>query len=306
MKSLRWRGASALALVAVLAAVAVASAASGAQKSPSNCLSGNKIRFGVEPYDTSPKFAPAYKTLVAALSAKLHCNVQLFITQNYTAEIEAMRAKKLDVGEFGPLGYIFAHKIANAQSVAGFADSKGKPLTYTAALWVPTSSSIQTVQQLKGHTIAFADPASTSGNLYPRYALMKAGLNPDKDVTIQFAGSHTASMLALVNGKVDAAELNSEEQATATAAHQFDASKFRTLWRSAPIPDDPITVRGDLPKAFQIAFQNALLHLSPKTLAAVYAELGSPTGKLIKVGDKPYQQIRDLVNTENLGLKDVG
>ena len=57
----------------------------------------------------------------------------------------------------------------------------------------------------------------------PRYAMIQAGLNPDKDVKIEYAGGHPQSLLALVNGKVDAGEINSQQQATATAAHQFDA-----------------------------------------------------------------------------------
>ena len=53
-----------------------------------------------------------------------------------------MKAGKIDVGEFGPLGYIFAHTVADAQPVAVFADKNGKPVTYTAALWVPADSTI--------------------------------------------------------------------------------------------------------------------------------------------------------------------
>ena len=84
----------------------------------------------------------------------------------------------------------------------------------------------------------------------PRYAMIQAGLNPDKDVKIVFAGGHPQSLLALVNGKVDAGEINSQQESTAIAAHQFDPSKFRVLWRSAPIQNDPITVRGNLSPAF--------------------------------------------------------
>ena len=217
-----------------------------------------------------------------------------------------MRAKKLDVGEFGPLGYIFAHQLAKAQPVAVFGTKARKPVTYTAALWVPADSTIKTVAELKGHTLALSDPGSTSGNLFPRYAMLKAGLNPDKDVKIQYAGSHTASLLALTNGKVDAGEVNSQQQSTATAAHQFDASKFRTIWRSAPIPNDPITVRGDLPSTFKTAFVRALFSLTPAQLKTVDAELGVDAGPMIGGSDALYSQIRDLVALEHIDIKHIG
>ena len=295
--------AAAAAIVGAVATVAATSAVAGKQAS---VCPGGQVRFGVEPYDSGPKFVGAYKTLTALLTKKLGCPVKLLIATNYTAEVEAMRAKKLDIGEFGPLGYIFAHKLANAQPVAVFATKDKKPVTYTAALWVPVDSTIHTVADLKGHTIAFSDPGSTSGNLFPRYALLKAGLDPNTDVKIQFAGSHTASLLALVNGKVDAGEVNSQQQATASAAGQFDATKFRVIWRSAPIPNDPITVRGDLSPAFRAALAKALFSLTPAQLASLDTELGVDSGPMIPGRDALYNQIRDLVAVEKIDINHIG
>jgi phosphonate transport system substrate-binding protein len=294
-----------VAVAGVAAAIVAGTTPALAGKSASTCPNG-QVRFGVEPYDSGAKFVGAYKTLTGLLSKKLGCPVKLFIATNYTAEVEAMRAKKLDVGEFGPLGYIFAHKLAKAQPIAVFGTKDRKPVTYTAALWVPTDSAIKTVADLKGHTIAFSDPGSTSGNLFPRYALMKAGLNPDSDVKIEFAGSHTASLLALVNGKVDAGEVNSQQEATATAAGQFDTSKFRTIWRSNPIPNDPITVRGDLPAPFRAALAKALFSLTPAQLKTLDTELGVDAGPMIPGRDSLYNQIRDLVTVLKIDIKHIG
>jgi phosphonate transport system substrate-binding protein len=297
-----------LAVVAVgaLAAAVVAVIASSAGAARTAACPNGKVNFGVEPYDAGAKFTAAYKALTKALSTNLGCPVSLIVNDNYTAEVEAMKAGKIDIGEFGPLGYIFAHAIAKAQPVAVFADKQGKPVTYTAAIWVAADSPITTVAQLKGHSIAFSDPGSTSGNLMPRYALIKAGLNPDKDVKIEFAGGHPQSLLALVNGKVDAGEINSQQQATAIAAHQFDPSKFRVLWRSAPIQNDPITVRGNLPASFQAAVKTALLKLSPAQLKLVDTELGVDSGPMVAAKDSFYTAIRNLVNAEHLKITDIG
>src|SRR5215472_17720077 len=116
----------ALALVAV-----IASPASAAKSSGNVCPNGS-VNFGVEPYDAGAKFTAAYQSLTTVLSKTLNCPVNLIITDNYTNEVEAMRAGKIDVGEFGPLGYIFAHTVANAQPIAVFGDRTGKPVTYTA------------------------------------------------------------------------------------------------------------------------------------------------------------------------------
>src|SRR5690349_19402225 len=85
------------------------------------------IRFGVEPYEDSAVLAPAYQPLADALGKSLGCTVELNITDNYTAEIEAMRNGKLDIAEFGPLAYVFAQKIAGAELAATFSDANGQP-----------------------------------------------------------------------------------------------------------------------------------------------------------------------------------
>jgi phosphonate transport system substrate-binding protein len=297
--------------IAVLAAAALACAtavavgvASAAQKKVA-CPNGH-VNFGVEPYDAGAKFTGAYQALTKTLQHNLGCPVKLLVTNNYTAEVEAMRANKLDVAEFGPLGYIFAHKLSHAKILAVFGTQQHKPVTYTAAIWVPNGSPIKNVAGLKGHTLALSDPASTSGNLYPRYAMLQAGLNPDQDVQIKYSGGHPQSLLALTNGQVDAAEVNSQQQATAVAAGQFDTSKYHAIWRSKPIPNDPITVRSNLPVAFQNAVKKALLKMKVGQLKLVDTELGVDSGPLIPAKDSLFGDIRNLVKLEGLKIKDIG
>src|SRR5262249_32294142 len=270
-----------------------------------NVCPGGKVRFGVEPYDTGANFTNAYKALTKSLSQNLGCSVQLVVTNNYTAEVEAMRAGKLDVAEFGPLGYIFAQKLSKAQIVAVFGTKQRKPVTYTAAIWVPNGSPITTVADLKGHSLALSDPASTSGNLYPRYALITHKV-PIKSVNIEYAGGHPQSLLALVNGKVDAAEVNSQQQATAVAASQLDTSKFHVLWRSDPIPNDPITVRSNLSPAFKAALKRSLFKLTPAQLKLVDTELGVDSGPLIPASDSLFKTIRAIVTLEKLKISQIG
>ena len=302
------RGLIALGASAVLALALVAGVAASTRtvRGTGNVCPNGSVNFGVEPYDSGSKFTAAYQSLTTVLAKELNCPVNLIITDNYTDEVEAMKAGKIDVGEFGPLGYIFAHTIADAQPVAVFANENGTPVTYTAGLWVPADSPIQTVAELKGKTVAFSDPASTSGNLMPRYAMIQAGLNPNTDVKIEFAGGHPQSLLALVNGKVDAGEINSQQQAVATAAHQFDPSKFREIWKSAPIQNDPITVHGTLSPTFKAEVKKALLKMTPAELKLVDTELGVNAGPMIAANDAWYNPIRAIVKAEHLDINAIG
>ena len=99
-------------LGAALLGLAATSAAFPANAA--DCPNGGTVRFGVEPYDTSARLVPIYGHIGDLIGQKLGCKVEVFVTTNYNAEIEAMRNGKLEIGEFGPLGYVLAHQVAKA------------------------------------------------------------------------------------------------------------------------------------------------------------------------------------------------
>ena len=157
-----------------------------------------------------------------------------------------MRSGKLEIDEFGPLGYVLAHQVARAEAVAAFAGKDGKPATYWASLVT-----------------------------YPAYGLRKAGIDPDKDIKALYAGSHTASYEALYNHKVDAGELNSEQLQSATQRGHYKDGDLIFLWKSDPIPTDPITVRGDLPPEFKARVTEALQTLDQRNRSETMSSMHS-------------------------------
>jgi phosphonate transport system substrate-binding protein len=264
---------------------------------------GGVVRFGVEPFDTAPKLTPIYDHIGKLIGEKLGCEVKVFVTTNYNAEIEAMRNKKLEIGEFGPLGYVLAHQVAKAEAVAAFGKPDGKPDTYWASLVTYPSSGIKTVADIKGHSFAFSDPASTSGHLFPAYGLRKGGIDPDKDIKAIYAGSHTSSFEALYNKKVDAGELNSEQLESATQRGHYKDGDLVFLWKSDPIPTDPITVRGDLPEGFKKRVTEALQNLDLSQLPEKDRKIMGLSGtRFVPQTDGAYDGIRDLVKTLKIDL----
>jgi phosphonate transport system substrate-binding protein len=284
------------------AAAAVGLLAGGAAQA-ADCPEGG-LRFGVEPYESAQRLLPVYNDLSKLIGDKLGCPMQLFIATSYTAEIEAMRNDKLEIGEFGPLGYVLAHQVAKAQAVAAFGTKEGKPDSYWASLVTYPASGIKTVAEIKGHSFAFSDPASTSGHLFPAYGLRKAGLDPDKDVRGIYAGSHTASFEALYNHKVDAGELNSEQLESATQRGEYKPGVFVFLWKSDPIPTDPITLRGNLPDSFKQRATQVLQTLDLSTLPEADRKIMGLSGmRFVPQTDQAYDPIRDLVKTLNIDLE---
>ena len=126
MRRASWIMAGALALSLVSGFSAMAA-------EPNDCPNGGTVRFGVEPYDTAARLVPIYKKVGKLIGDKLGCKVEVFVATSYNAEIEAMRNGKLEIGEFGPLGYVLAHQVAKPEAVAAFGTTDGKPACGSSA-----------------------------------------------------------------------------------------------------------------------------------------------------------------------------
>jgi phosphonate transport system substrate-binding protein len=309
-----------LAAVAGVAALGLALAACGssdktgssadAASTHAACPSGT-LTFGVEPYDNTSVLVPAYRALAADLGHKLGCKVDLQIADSYVAEILAMKNGKLDIGEFGPAGYVFASQQANAAPLASFADSNGQLSTYTAGIWVKKGSPITSLKKLAGHSLALAETGSTSGDWEPRFALIQAGVM--SKVKTEYAGGHPESLEALQHGKVDAAEINSQTEASAMAAHTFDPSQYTQIWKSQPIPNDPICASATLSAAARSAITKALLSLKAsdftagKTSIATELDFKPPASGhvMVPVTKAMYSQLFSLAKSLNLKSSDL-
>jgi phosphonate transport system substrate-binding protein len=296
MKPLR----TAVATVSLGAALCVAA---GAAQAAGACPPGGTVRFGVEPYESTAKLLPVYNDIGKLIAKQVGCPVKVYITTSYNAEIEAMRAGRLELGEFGPLGYVLAHKVADADAIATFADKDGQASTYTASVVTWPGSGITTLKGVAGHTFAYSDPDSTSGHLFPAYALKSAGIDPDHGVKAYYAGTHTASFEAILHHKVQAGEMNSQQIVLASLQGDYNAKDFVTLWQSKPIPIDPIAIYGKLDPALKARLTAAMQHLDLSTLSPADLKIiGSDGAKLVPQTDQAYDIVRSLITVLHIDL----
>lgn len=288
---------------------AIAGAASllaGAAHAAGECPNGGVVRFGVEPFGASPQMLPAYTDIARLIGQRLGCKVQLFLVTSYSAEIEAMRSHRLEFGQFGPLGYVMAHKVAHAEAVAAFADADGKPATYSTSIVTWTGSAVHRLADTRGRSFAYTDPVSTAGHLYPAQGLHESGVDPDHGVRAIYTGSPTASFEALRNHKVDAAALSNLEIANAKLHGLYPDGAYVTLWRSSAIPTDPLAVRGDLPADFKARLTRVLASLDlrqlPRADQQFLAADSKPGLKTLPQTDAAFDGVRALLPALHIDL----
>ncbi len=174
-------------------------------------------------------------------------SIKTFIATDYTALVEALRSGRIHFAWLPPFSYIKAEQMAGAE-VLMKAVRKGRASFYSAII-TRSDSSIKTVADLKGKNIAWVDPASTSGHIFPKASLMtKYNIDPDTYFKRQiFAGGHDSLVLAVLRGTVDAGATFANDPKGKTGSwHLFlkekeDQGKIRVVYVTDPITGDTLT-----------------------------------------------------------------
>ena len=228
--------------------------------------------------------------------------VRVTVASDYAAVIEALRNRTADLAFVHPGGYVLASREAKATIVAKNL-WHGKS-SFTSRIYVRRDAGIKTVEDLRGKTIAFVDPASSSGYIYPMVLLIKRGLVTNRDPKtffkeVVFSGAHDASMRALLNGHVDAiASFDmAREQYLKDAAER---ERLIFVAETEPIPEAGIAARDGLDPATFAKVRAALLQIRGPAHAALLKRLYEIDG-FATAEDREYDPVRAAI--ELLGAR---
>jgi phosphonate transport system substrate-binding protein len=260
------------------------------------------VKMGLIPADDAEEMVRAYEPVREYLTEQLGVPVEITVTTDYTAAIEAMRSKHIDMAWFGPFSYVIAANVAGAEAIVnGVKRSDGKA-DYHSVIVVRADSGIESLEDLKGKKFAFVDPASTSGNLIPRKILIENGIDPEKDFDMYYyAGTHNAVQYAVANGKVDAGADSDNSYNRMAEAGEIDTEVNKIIYTSPAIPGSPIAVRGDLPRELKQRIQDALVGMDEQTIHKV--DGWGSIASYQKVVDSDYDIIRETAKTLGMDIK---
>jgi phosphonate transport system substrate-binding protein len=260
------------------------------------------LRVGLIPADDATEMLRNYEPVKQYLAKTLGLPVELKVTMDYNGAIEAMRAKHIEMAWFGPFSYVLAAEVAGAEAIVNGVRRDTGTSTYKTVFVTHKDSGIKSIKELTGRSLAFVDPASTSGYLIPMSILKREGYTPEKDFkTTVYAGTHNAVQLAVKNRKVDVGADSDTSFARMVKAGEIDPKVNVVIHESAPIPGSPLVIRGDLDAAFKKRVQKALLDMDEQTIFQVRG--WGDIARYQPVTDKDYDVIRDVAKVLNLNLK---
>jgi phosphonate transport system substrate-binding protein len=228
--------------------------------------------------------------------------VRAIVASDYAGVIEALRSRRVDLAFVHPVGYVLANREAGCQILVR--DVWQGKTAYTARFYVRKASGISRVDDLRGKTVAFVDPASSSGYIYPMVLLIKQGLVRDRDPKTffkeaLFAGTHEAALRSVLQGRVDAAASFDK----APEIHLKDvrlADQLAFVGETPEIPEAGICARPGLPADALARLKRALLAIRGPEHAHVLKQIYDIDG-FIEASDRDYEPVREAMALMGLG-----
>jgi len=300
----RSRAAIALAGTALLATALAgcSTAASSAEGSGSSsdaagyAVDSSTLVFGVVPdsVDTETNYQP----LMDYIAQETGKTVEYHESTDYAALIEASIAGQVDVASFSGFTYVTAtNNGAELTPISSITTAEGQEPGYYSQAIVPKGSDITSIADMKGKKICFVDPSSTSGYLFPSYALLEAGIDPEKDITPVFAGKHDVSVQKTGEGvECDAGFAEDSEVEKSDAVEMIDEQM---------VPGAPIVESDTLPDDVKAQLKDILSNVTADDMVEAGIEGADSEGfrsvffETTPVDDAYYDQIRDICEKTN-------
>ncbi len=253
------------------------------------------LRIGMIPDAGATQVSVEQKApLQAYLQKVLKRPVKLIIPTSYNATVEGLDNGSLDIAYLGGLTYVKAHARAQViPLVQRKMDRQFHSLFITGA-----GTGIHKLRDLKGKRFAFGDINSTSGHLMPYRAMAKAGIDPDKDLSYRYTGSHPATIKAVAAGVVDAGACDESVYHAMVKAHKVDPAKVRVFYKTPAFVDYVWVARKGLSADTRRAVTNAFLSLKPGRDDKILAILRGK--KFVRASDSEYDALR--ATARKLGL----
>lgn len=214
------------------------------------------------PNESNTEAADARNGLADDLSAVLGCEVEEIQASDYNAIIEALRTGKADMAYMGSQALALGVERTNLEPIVMKAEDGDpeKAIYHSVLITSSANEDINSIEDIKGKTMAFVDPDSTSGNLVPTAEIIQAfpdeDLNSDKLHTngdffeaVSFSGSHQAGLQAVIKGDVDVVPISDQILASEIANGNAAEGDVKIIHESAAIPAEAVVVAEQVDQA---------------------------------------------------------
>jgi len=242
------------------------------------------------------------------LEARLDVPVELYPASDYAGVMQGLIAGNLEYAGLGSAGYAgIAIQDPDAVEPLVTTEQVDGSLGYYSVMYVRADSPYESLDDLKGKTLAFADPNSTSGYLVPSYELKASGYDPKEFFEkTGFGGGHEQAVVAVLNGQYDAGVTWTSGVGEASEGYSrgnlrkmvdkgsLNMDDIRIIWKSNRITNGPRVIRKNVPQELKDLMRGILVSLPLEDRACAEAIAGGEFNSFQPIGHEFYTPIIEM------------
>jgi phosphonate transport system substrate-binding protein len=169
----------------------------------------------------------------------------------------------------------------------------GRPVYYSDVI-VRRESPITCLEELRGCSWAYNEPASHSGHTITLYSLIRMGARPGFFGRVVEAGFHQRAIRLVHTGAVDAAAIDSQVLAVELRDHPQLADRLRVIGSFGPSSIQPVVAASRLPGRLKDPVRELLVELGDDPTARPLLAHGF-VDRFRPVDDAAYDDIRAML-----------
>jgi phosphonate transport system substrate-binding protein len=243
-----------------------------------------------------------YGCLQELMAETLDVPVELYPAADYAGVMQGLLAGQLHQAGLGASGYAGIHlQDPDAVEVVMTSANVDGSLGYYAVIVTRADSGIESIEDMAGRSLAYADANSASGYLFPRAELRMAGIEDEYFGQVGFSGGHEQGVIAVLQGQYDAAatwsSLLGEESEGYSRGNirrmvdngLLDMEDINIIWTSDLIPNGPTVLRQDLPSEARELVMDLFLNMKESDPDCYNATIGGEGGGFVEIGHDFYE-----------------
>lgn len=268
----------------------------------------SEFRIGVLGGENAQDRMTSNECVRAYVEELLGVETKVFTPADYDGVIQGLLGGTIDMAWLGASAYAKTY-LTDPEAVEPVLvkTNLDGSFSYHSVGFARKDSGIASLADMKGKKFGFGDPNSTSGYLIPSIEIPdEIGATMDDGVyfdEVVFTGGHEQTIVAVVNGDVDAGVTwadgqgawedgyNSGALRKAADSGIVDMNDIVEIWKSKPIPEGPIVLRRALPADVKEKVTAFLNGLHAKDEQCAYNMAAGETAGFEPIGHDAYESI---------------
>jgi phosphonate transport system substrate-binding protein len=263
---------------------------------PPGSLPTASLRLGLAPIVSADLMRAQHQGLADYLAETLAVPVDLIVADSYADIVTRLIEGRIDIAILPPATFAMARARSPdvkllASQVAGGATS------YSSYIVVRREAPYASLHDLEGKRVAFVDEASASGFLLPWVAFLDHDIDPRRAfASAHFAGNHVSAIMAVIDGRADAAATYSGmlDYTRRAGTASPEAADLRILHKAGRVPYDALCASPALKPETAARITAAFMSVDTSSTLGrkIYAKTSNHVSGWMRADEAQYESIR--------------